>query len=72
MAMPPGRRRRLPVIKNVEPFVGECEHLQPGCRLMRGMWTAMDQDDDRTGSWQDPGLLSTAAIRDEGERPAVG
>jgi hypothetical protein len=36
-------------IEDVEPFVGEREHLQPGGRPMRGARATMDLDDDRPG-----------------------
>jgi hypothetical protein len=49
-------------IENVEPFVGECEHLQPGGGPVRGMRTAMDLDDDRTGSWRIPSLDQPAVV----------
>ena len=43
-------------IEDVESRVGEREHLQPGCRSVRGVRTAMNLDDDRTGSRRIPSL----------------
>src|SRR5215204_1669776 len=49
-------------IEDVESFVGEREHLQPGGRPMRGVGATMDLDDDRTGPRRVPALNQPGVV----------